>query len=99
MGTKTMLMQMVDTKGRTAICWLRPGWPDEDPCPCPSWRQYFDLDRGVVDEDAEARARPPRVMMLMVSPSALRMRTEVRIESGMEMQMISVLRQLRERRV
>ena len=41
-----------------------------------------------------ASARPPSVMMLMVSPSALRTMIDVRIESGMETAMISVLRQL-----
>ena len=41
-----------------------------------------------------ASASPPRVMMLMVSPSANRTMIEVRIESGIEMAMISVLRQL-----
>ena len=41
-----------------------------------------------------ASARPPRVMMLMVSPSADRQMIEARIDSGMEMAMISVLRQL-----
>ena len=40
-----------------------------------------------------ASARPPRVMMLIVSPSALRMRIELRIESGIDTAMISVLRQ------
>ena len=39
-------------------------------------------------------ARPPRVMMLMVSPSAERQATEARIDSGMEIVMIRVLRQL-----
>ena len=41
-----------------------------------------------------ASARPPSVMMLIVSPSALSRSREVRMDSGMEMQMISVLRQL-----
>ncbi len=41
-----------------------------------------------------ASARPPSVMMLMVSPSALSTSTEERMESGMETAMISVLRQL-----
>src|SRR5258708_4415675 len=41
-----------------------------------------------------ARARPPRVMMLMVSWSRLRTMTELRIESGMETAMMRVLRQL-----
>ncbi len=37
---------------------------------------------------------PPRVMTLMLSPSALRMICEVRIASGIEVQTINVLRQL-----
>ena len=41
-----------------------------------------------------ASASPPRVMMLMVSPSRLSAMTEVRIDSGIETAMISVLRQL-----
>ncbi len=41
-----------------------------------------------------ASARPPSVMMLMVSPSALSTIIEVRIDSGIETAMISVLRQL-----
>ena len=41
-----------------------------------------------------ASARPPSVMMLIVSPSKLSTMTEVRIDSGIETAMISVLRQL-----
>ena len=41
-----------------------------------------------------ASARPPSVITLMVCPSRLRMQSEARIESGIEMQTISVLRQL-----
>jgi hypothetical protein len=41
-----------------------------------------------------ASASPPRVMMLMVSPSADRQAMEARIDSGIEMVMMSVLRQL-----
>ena len=47
-----------------------------------------------------ARASPPRVMMLMVSPSADRQMIEARIESGMEIAMMRVLRQVpRNRRI
>ena len=47
-----------------------------------------------------ASARPPSVMMLMVSPSMLRAVIEDRIERGIEMAMITVLRQLpRKRRI
>ena len=41
-----------------------------------------------------ASARPPSVMMLIVSPSALSTMIDVRIDSGIETAMISVLRQL-----
>ena len=41
-----------------------------------------------------ARASPPSVMMLIVSPIALNTMMEVRIASGMDVAMISVLRQL-----
>src|SRR5258708_669486 len=41
-----------------------------------------------------ARARPPSVMMLMVSLRALRMTMEVRMDRGIETAMITVLRQL-----
>lgn len=41
-----------------------------------------------------ASAKPPRVMMLMVSCRALSTMTEARIDSGIEMPMIRVLRQL-----
>ena len=41
-----------------------------------------------------ASASPPRVMMLIVSPSALSAMIESRIESGIETAMITVLRQL-----
>ena len=47
-----------------------------------------------------ASASPPRVMMLMLSPSALRTQIDVRIDKGMETAMIRVLRQLpRNRRI
>ena len=41
-----------------------------------------------------ASARPPSVMMLIVSPSALSTMIEQRIESGIDTAMITVLRQL-----
>jgi hypothetical protein len=54
----------------------------------------FDLDRRVVDQDADGQRNPPRVMMLMVSPSAERQISELRMESGMETAMMMVERQL-----
>ena len=41
-----------------------------------------------------ARAMPPSVMMLIVSPRALKVMMEARIDSGIEMEMMMVLRQL-----
>jgi hypothetical protein len=41
-----------------------------------------------------ASASPPRVMMLMVCPSAPNVMIDVRMESGIETAMMSVLRQL-----
>ena len=41
-----------------------------------------------------ASASPPRVMMLMVSPSADRQMMEARIDSGIEIAMMRVLRQV-----
>ncbi len=41
-----------------------------------------------------ASARPPRVMMLSVSPSAYRTKIDDRIDSGIETAMMQVLRQL-----
>jgi hypothetical protein len=41
-----------------------------------------------------ARARPPRVMVFIVCPMALRIMIELRIESGMEMAIMRVLLQL-----
>ena len=47
-----------------------------------------------------ASASPPRVMMLMVSPSADRQMMEARIDSGIEIAMMRVLRQVpRNRRI
>jgi len=54
----------------------------------------FDFNGGVVDEDADGEGEAARVMMLMVSPRAERMMSELRMESGMETAMMMVERQL-----
>jgi len=53
----------------------------------------LDLDRRVVHEDADRQGQPPRVMMFIVSPSALRVMMEQRIARGMEITMTNVVRQ------
>jgi len=54
----------------------------------------LDRDGRVVDQDPDPpSARPPSVMMLMVSPSAYSARIDARIESGIDTAMMQVLRQ------
>jgi len=60
----------------------------------------LDRDRRIIHQDANGQCRPPSVMMLIVSPKALRRMIEVKMERGIEIAMISVLRQLpRNRRI
>ncbi len=73
----------------------RPEWPARSLCPCARLRLMFSISTVASSTRMPtASASPPRVMMLMVSPSALSTMSEVRIESGIETAMISVLRQL-----
>jgi len=54
----------------------------------------LDLDRRIVTRMPTASAKPPKVITFTVCPSRLRMQSEVKIESGIEIQTIIVLRQL-----
>ena len=54
----------------------------------------FDRDGCVILLDSDGEASPPKVMMLIVSCSALRTMIDVRIDSGIEIAMVNVLRQL-----
>ena len=73
----------------------RREWRARLPCPCAMLRLMFSISTVASSTRMPtASARPPRVMMLMVSPSALSTMIEVRIDSGIETAMISVLRQL-----
>ena len=96
MGTNTMQMQRVETSAGTAIC----GRAVQDRVPlaaaCPlRWRSMFSIVTVASSTRMPtARARPPRVMMLIVSPSMLSAITEERIESGIDTAMMTVLRQL-----
>jgi len=53
----------------------------------------LDGDRRVVDQDADRQRESPNVMML-ISPSADRQQIDVKIDKGIEIVMIRVLRQL-----
>ena len=95
MGTNTMQIASVETNAGTAICCA----PSRMACLSsffrPRLRSMFSSSTVASSTRIPtASASPPRVMMLKVSPSALSTITEVRIESGMEIAMISVLRQL-----
>ena len=94
-GTKTMQIESVETSAGTAICEApsRIAWMISLP-----WsRLRLMFSTSTVASSTRmptASARPPRVMMLIVSPSALKHDQRVSTESGIETAMISVLRQL-----
>jgi len=90
-----MQMHSVETSAGTAICWApsRMAWR----IGLPMSRLRLTFSTSTVASSTRmptARARPPSVMMLMVSPSRLSAMTDVRIESGMDTAMMIVLRQL-----
>ena len=95
-GRNTMQMHSVETNAGTAIC----AAPSQNGvcdfhAPLQSSARCFRSRRlHRPRECPTASANPPRVMMLMVSRRKLSTMTEVRIDSGMETAMISVLRQL-----
>src|ERR1022692_3459439 len=90
-GTNTMQMHNVETNAGTAI-WLAPSrmalmmglrWP--------MLRWMFSISTVASSTRMPtARAKPPSVMTLMVSPSRFSTASEVRMESGMEMQTMMV---------
>ena len=94
-GTKTMQMESVETNAGIAIC----AAPSRIACSIslPSSRLRLMFSISTVASSTRiptARARPPRVMMLMVSPSAPNISSEQMIESGIETAIIIVLRKL-----
>ncbi len=94
-GTKTMQMHRVETNAGTAICRAPSRIDSITPLPNPRLRWMFSISTVASSTRMPtASASPPSVMMLMVSPIAYNTASEVRIESGIEMHTISVLRQL-----
>ncbi len=90
-----MQMHSVETSAGTAICWApsRIAWTMG--LPLSRLRLMFSISTVASSTRMPtASASPPSVMMLMVSPSRLSTMIDVRIESGIETAMISVLRQL-----
>ena len=94
MGTNTMQIHRVDTNAGTAI-WEAPSrMAFFISLPCARLRSMFSISTVASSTRMPtARARPPSVMMLMVSPRALSRSTETKMESGMEMEMTIVGRQ------
>ena len=90
-----MQMQRVDTSAGTAISAAPSRIASRSPWPPSRWRSMFSIVTVASSTRMPtARARPPRVMILIVSPSMLSAITELRIESGMDTAMMTVLRQL-----
>ncbi len=93
-GTNTMQIDRVETNAGTAIC----DAPSKMACfislPWARLRSMFSISTVASSTRMPtASARPPSVMMLMVSPSALSSSTETKIDSGIEIEMTMVGRQ------
>ncbi len=94
-GTNTMQIESVETNAGTAICDAPSRMACTISLPWSMLRLMFSISTVASSTRIPtASARPPRVIMLMVWPIALRTIIDVRIESGIETAMISVLRQL-----
>ena len=94
-GTNTMQIASVETKVGIAICAAPSITARTSGLRMPMLRCVFSIATVASSTRMPtARARPPSVITLMVCPSRLRTQSEARIESGIEMQTISVLRQL-----
>ena len=89
-----MQMQSVETKAGMAISCAPSRMASFSALPEAMCRWMFSMATVASSTRMPtASASPPRVIRLMVSPSALRMAIEVSTESGMESAMMSVLRQ------
>ena len=94
-GTKTMQMQIVETKAGMAICCAPSRIAGSRSLPCSRCQLMFSIATVASStRTPTASASPPSVMMLIVSPSALSTMIELRIDSGIETAMMTVLRQL-----
>src|SRR6266480_507547 len=94
MGMKTIQMQSVETRAGTAICCApsRMAWTVS--LPMARLRLMFSISTVASSTRIPTEsASPPKVMILMVWPRALRQRMLTRMDKGIEMAMISVLLQ------
>ncbi len=94
-GRNTMHIQSVETNAGTAICPAPSKMPVCSSAPSSRWRSIFSMVTVASSTRMPtASARPPSDIRLIVWPRKLSTITDVRMESGIEMAMISVLRQL-----
>src|SRR5258706_3887696 len=94
-GTKTMQMQSVETRAGVAISEAPSRIARMIGFFCAMLRWTFSISTVASSTRIPtASAIPPRVITFSVSPSAARAMIETRMESGMEMITIKVLRQL-----
>src|SRR6201987_3184829 len=93
-GTNTIQIQSVETSAGNAI-WAAPSRiASRVGFFSPMWRWTFSIVTVASSTSRPtASANPPRLMMLMVWPRALRMAMEVKMDNGIEIAMITVLRQ------
>ena len=94
-GTKTMQMESVETKAGTAICCAPSRIARVMGFCIPILRWMFSISTVASSTRMPtASASPPNVITLTVSPNRPSTISEVRIDNGIEMQTIRVLRQL-----
>src|ERR1700730_5932347 len=96
MGANTMQMESVDTNAGVAICAALSRTTSSMLLSGSNTRFRLMFSTSTVASSTRiptARANPPSVMMLMVSPITLSTMMDVRMARGMEVAMMSVLRQ------
>src|ERR1700730_1753602 len=96
-GANTMQMESVDTNAGVAIWDALSSTTVSISLSGSASRLRFMFSTSTVASSTRmptARASPPRVMILMVSPKALSTMMELKIARGMEVAMMSVLLQL-----
>ena len=97
MGANTMQIESVETKAGVAICdALSRTTPSRSFSGSASRLRLIFSTSTVASSTSmpTAKANPPSVMMLMVSPIALSTMIDVRMANGIEVAMMTVLRQL-----
>ncbi len=94
-GTNTMQMHSSETKAGVTICAAPSRIAGSTSLPCSRCQLMFSIVTVASSTRMPtASARPPSVMILSVSPSAHSVATEPSTESGIEVAMITVERQL-----